>query len=234
MPKNYQEFKVTLPAMESDIWSIRKFTVPAVNDTVGERYGDRRPPPGDYTGLWRKVDKWYHPPESYAGFLSLLPGSRKDPVMSDTPAEVKDHVPFIKKAQGVVLVAGLGLGMVTKALLAKPSVDHVVVVELDKNLINMVGPHYACDRLTIVEGSIFWGPDALQRPTRIPVNTQYDWAWFDIWDTIDMDNLEDFDALRDTWGSWCEHMEFWVEKECIAQARKMKAIWADPNYNGTH
>ncbi len=40
-------------------------------------------------------------------------------IMSNTPAEVNDHLPFIKKANGKVLIAGLGLGMVITELLKK-------------------------------------------------------------------------------------------------------------------
>lgn len=35
-------------------------------------------------------------------------------IMSNTPAEINDHYPFIKKAHGKVLIGGLGLGMVLK------------------------------------------------------------------------------------------------------------------------
>ena len=107
-----------------------------------------------------------------------------------------------------------------KALLAKSEVEHVVVVELDKTLIDMVEPHYACERLSIIQGNIFDGPERLG----IPKTAYHHWAWFDIWDTIDMESLEDFATLRDTWGGWCGSMEFWVEKECIAQARMLGGL----------
>ena len=50
--------------------------------------------------------------------------------MTNTPAEIRDHIQFINKASGNVLIAGLGLGMVVQALLDKGTCEHITVVEL--------------------------------------------------------------------------------------------------------
>lgn len=76
-------------------------------------------------------------------------------VMSNTPAEVNDHLPFIRKATGKVLIAGLGLGMVLTELLKKTTITKIVVVEKSKDVIKLVSPHYKDERLQIVNEDIF-------------------------------------------------------------------------------
>ena len=68
-------------------------------------------------------------------------------IMSNTPAEVNDHYKFIQKAQGKVLIGGLGLGMVLKCLLDKKDVMKVVVVEQSPDVIKLL-PHLT--RMTLV------------------------------------------------------------------------------------
>ena len=50
-------------------------------------------------------------------------------VMSNTPDEIRDFMRFVYKAKGSVLVNGLGLGVLLKALLNKPEVTDVTVIE---------------------------------------------------------------------------------------------------------
>jgi len=40
--------------------------------------------------------------------------------------------------------------MVLKAVLAKPEVERVTVVEIDADVIGLVSPYYACGRLEVV------------------------------------------------------------------------------------
>jgi spermidine synthase len=75
--------------------------------------------------------------------------------MADSEPEMRDHYEAVARARGRVLINGLGLGMVLSAILAKPDVEHVTVVEVEPDVIALVGPHYACDRLQIVCTSAF-------------------------------------------------------------------------------
>lgn len=128
-------------------------------------------------------------------------------VMSDTQTEIRDHVAPVYNATGCVLLAGLGLGVVLDAILCKPEVDHVTVVEKSADVIVLIGPHYQerfGDRLTIVNADVFeFKPEK---------GKHWDVAWFDIWDEICSDNLPEITNLkrlyprrRAAWrGFWCE------------------------------
>src|SRR3990170_1561411 len=63
-------------------------------------------------------------------------------VMSDTPAEMDEHRSFVFRAQGQVLIMGLGLGVCLAAVARKPEVHHVTVVERSEEVVALVGPHY--------------------------------------------------------------------------------------------
>jgi len=80
---------------------------------------------GEYVGLYRNGSLW----------------------MSDTPDEQYDHMPVItnvaKHRAERVLINGLGIGMVLNAVLHMDCVQHVDVVEIDPDVVALVGPHYA-------------------------------------------------------------------------------------------
>jgi len=81
-------------------------------------------------------------------YKRLLRGSTV--VMSNTPAEIRDHIYFINKATGDVLINGLGLGMCVAAILKKPEIKSVTIIELVPDVISLVGPTYTKDgRVTI-------------------------------------------------------------------------------------
>lgn len=112
-------------------------------------------------------------------------------IMSDTFDEVSDHLGAIYNAKGHCLIGGLGLGVVINGCLMNPDVDHVTVIDLSKDVINLVGDHYRKkfgDRLTIINDNIMtWKP---------PKGAHYGMAWFDIWDDICEDNLESMAILN--------------------------------------
>lgn len=123
-------------------------------------------------------------------------------IMSNTPAEVNDHLPFIKKANGKVLIAGLGLGMVITELLKKPDVTKIVVVEKSTDVISLVSPSYTDKRVQIVNADIFE-----YKPTE-----HFDFAWFDIWESISAHSYEEMKKLHRKFArsvtfkdSWCRY-----------------------------
>ena len=127
----------------------------------------------------------------------------EDVVMSNTPMEVRTNAAFIRAARGDVLIHGLGLGMVLKAILAKRSVRSVLVVEKHREVIELVGPTYHADpRVHIVH------EDALEF-TGLR-GQRFDVAWHDIWTWISDENLPEMFRLHRRWGrrvgwqgSWC-------------------------------
>lgn len=114
-------------------------------------------------------------------------------VMSDTPDEISDHHRFIEQAHGNVLIAGLGIGMVTLAVAAKPEVEQVVVIEENEHVIRLVAPHMP-PKVRVIHADAFkWLPEA---------GMVFDRAWMDIWPDICEDNLKEMVALRRRYRSY--------------------------------
>jgi spermidine synthase len=116
-----------------------------------------------------------------------------------------------------VLIGGLGIGMVLNAVLLKDEVEHVTVIELEPDVIKLVGPHYEAkfgDRLTIIQADVMqWLP---------PKGTVFDLAYFDIWPDICTDNLKDITALKRRWVRRAKVRLFWVEGLLRYQAGREK------------
>jgi hypothetical protein len=178
--------KVDLPEASITPFAIQRFTVSEDAAKMGALRGmfsgGRYTPPGTYTRLMR------------GGTV----------VMSDTPDEMRDHWEPVHRAHGHVLINGLGLGMVLKAVLLKTEVTAVTVVEISKEVIDLVAPHYDDPRVHVVHASAF--------DYQPPKNVRYGAVWHDIWDYICGDNLPEMTRLKrkygrraDWQGCWCEH-----------------------------
>ena len=145
------------------------------------------------------------------GSRCVIPGKyykltyKNEVIMSNTPAEVSDHMPFINNAKGNVLIGGLGLGMVVKALIDSPDVTKITVVELSKDVIKLSGPTYSSnEKVHIVNEDIY-----KYKPTE-----KFDYAWFDIWPNICGDNYEDMVKLHRHFRGKISHMMDWCGEEC--------------------
>ena len=151
------------------------------------RYGARTPSPGTYTRL-------------------TINGRT---IMSDTVAEWRDHdapIREIRRRGGRVLIAGLGIGMVVKAALECDRVEHVDVVEINHDVIDLVGPTYAGDRCTIHHGDIF---DIMWLK-----GTRWQVAWWDIWPDICGDNVDEMIRLHRSYGRRVDWQGSWARKLC--------------------
>lgn len=103
----------------------------------------------------------------------LLHGSG-DVVMEDSWVELRKHLPIWRRAHGRVLVTGLGLGCVLRGLLARPEVEHIDVIEIDRHILRVVGAEFAANpRVTLHEG------DALRWP--VPRRRTWDYGWHDLY-----------------------------------------------------
>lgn len=95
-------------------------------------------------------------------------------VMEDSARELRKHLPIWMAAHGRVLVTGLGLGCVVRGLLAKPEIEHVDVVEIDPDILRVVGAEFReSERVTLIEGDalrVGWPPDI-----------RWHFAWHDLW-----------------------------------------------------
>jgi hypothetical protein len=97
--------------------------------------------------------------------------------MSLAPMELESHQPHIAAAKGTVVVAGLGMGFYLYNIIRKPEVTRVIVLEKDKNVVNLwkrtvdVSQWHGFRKVELVMGDAFsYRPD-------FPV----DFLYADIW-----------------------------------------------------
>ncbi|GAI86930.1 unnamed protein product, partial [marine sediment metagenome] len=138
---------------------------------------------------------------------------------SDTPAEIRDHLEVIRQAKGQVLLNGLGLGLVLRACLLKPEVDHVTVIEIAPEVIALVVPHLReqfGDKFTIhAADALTW---------KAPVNSRWNVVWHDIFDAICTDNLPIMTRLKRRYGRRCDWQRCWAEDEHRRQKRSNQRL----------
>ncbi len=134
-------------------------------------------------------------------------------VMSNTPAEIRDHREFIRRACGNVLINGLGLGVIVEILLAKPEVEHITIIETSEDVIKLTGKYYDDEpRVTIIHDDAFkYVP---------PKGTRYNAVWHDIFDNICEKNIEDMKKLHRKYGRRCDWQGSWCRWECERQRRE--------------
>ena len=111
--------------------------------------------------------------------------------MHDRPDECHDHLEFVGKASGDVLIFGLGMGMLPARLAKLKAVRSIHIVELRQDIIDLVGPHLtaAFPKVTIEQGDVF---------TYQPART-YDAIWIDVWKW--RQNREEAGYLRQRYAS---------------------------------
>lgn len=100
-------------------------------------------------------------------------------VMEDTARELSRHLPIWLAAHGHILITGLGLGCVVRTLLAKPEVEHIDVVEIDRNILKVVGAEFANNPKVALHLG-----DALK--VKFPSETRWDFAWHDLYTDDDI------------------------------------------------
>lgn len=185
-----------IPEGMSRLWYVIKRTL---DKDISGIYQDKLLylPAGTYTYLYRITDSTLHlePPGTI--------------VMEDSPYELSKHLNFMMKAQGNVLVTGLGLGCVVRGLLANPTVDHVTCIENSKDVLKLVQPYMPKDRLTIIEA------DA--REWTKQNKRQFDYAWHDLW--TDRDKGE-------------PHLDLWHTQIMFSLHGKVKGqgAWGTPRF----
>ena len=122
------------------------------------------------------------------GRYMQLAHRRRGIVMSNTPMEVRTNLEAYRQARGKVLINGLGMGMLLDGILRKPEVESVRVIELDPDVIALVGPRFADNpKCEIIQADAFE-----YRPARGEV---FDYVWHDIWDDISAENIEQMKKL---------------------------------------
>ncbi len=180
--------KVNTPEGVSGDWEVKKFTItPNAAAMSVFSYGTRAPEPGTYTKL------------TYNGQV----------IMSDTPAEMRDHYAPVRMTGASVLINGLGLGMVLLNCMRKWKTKRAIVVEKSEDVIKLVAPTYKSrygNRIEIVHADAF-----LYKP---PKGLEFDMVWHDIWPDISADNYEEMKKLHRKYGRITEWQDSWCRDEC--------------------
>lgn len=101
-----EQYKVAVPEGAKGQWRIQRFTI---TQEKADHYNFRQ----------RFNNHGIAVRDVVAGTYTKLSSTYIDPMMSDTPAEITDHLYAIEKAKGHVLITGLGIGMVINACLKK-------------------------------------------------------------------------------------------------------------------
>lgn len=157
------------------------------------RNGGRRMAPGQHMTLGRLED----------GHFEVF--------MSD--AEYHDHARVLARARGRVVVTGLGLGCIVRALFARGRVDHITVVEREADVVALVWPELAAafgDRVALHHADALIGP--------MP-NGRWDLAWHDIWPTVTAMNIPEMWKLRRRYDKRTRRQLCWAEGLCWRQFR---------------
>lgn len=139
-------------------------------------------------------------------------------MMSDTPMERLSNRRFVERANGRVLIAGLGIGMIIQAILNKEDVTEVLVIEKYQDVIDLVAPKFNDTRLKIVCADI--------DEFRLPKEDKYDTIYFDIWADISTENLDHIKKLHNKFKNSINkvnpkfYMNSWMKEYLQAERRK--------------
>jgi|HubBroStandDraft_2_1064218.scaffolds.fasta_scaffold36907_6 hypothetical protein len=182
-------------------------------------------------GLWTikrvSLDRMRNPPSPFAslnfqlkvGFRSYTLLLRQtmatlhlrdgEVVMEDSARELRKHLPIWLNAEGRVLVTGLGLGCVVRGLLASPRVTQISVVEIDPQIIRVVGHEFCSNpRVRLIRGDAF----------KVQLRDDFDFAWHDLWtegephlQVLHSELLQRFHSQAKRQGAW--ELPRWVKRQ---------------------
>lgn len=140
-----------------------------------------------FTHMRAAIGSDRHAGVSAGTYAKLLVGGKL--MMTDTDMERRTNREFLRMANGHVLIAGLGLGMIVHPILTKDGIKSVHVIEKSEDVISLITPTLPKDsRLHVVCADIFeWMP---------PRGVKFDSAYFDIWPDRSEDNIDEASKLH--------------------------------------
>ena len=144
--------------------------------------------------------------------------------MSLNPNEIETMKPYIEKGKGNVLVLGLGMGYVSYMLARKEDVRSVLIVERDKDIINLfkslIWPNFAHkEKIKIIEG------DAIEY---VKKNNQFDYIFADLWHDPE-DGLPLFVSLKRI----NKNIDCWLETSMYVLFRRCMITLIEETINGS-
>lgn len=174
---------------ESENFVLEHFEVPEQQHPRAFTHGEYIRP-GKYVRLTRSGSSW------------------GGPVMSDTPDERCSNIDIVRQAEGDVLIGGFGIGMILVPILKKHEVKSVTVIEISDEVPPMVIPYLPNKKkLTVIYADVMeWKP---------PKGKKWDVIYFDIWDNICSDNLEEIRILHRRFARRkTKYMNSWMKERC--------------------
>jgi hypothetical protein len=144
-------------------------------------------------GEWRVVRHGPGPVEGYISGLVMEPSRHVlhqgwTAWMSTSLMEQESHAFHVHQARGVVVVAGLGMGLYAHAASLKPEVERVVVVERVREVIAIVREAAGLarwpgrEKLTILQADAL-GPELSAQVDAATSRRRPDYLYADIWPT---------------------------------------------------
>ncbi len=144
-------------------------------------------------------------------------------MMSDTRMEKMSNWDFCKNANGHVLIAGLGIGLIVHNILPKlkdGTITQITIIEKEQDVIELVSPFFTNNKVTIINADIFsYEP---------PKGIKYDTVYFDIWPDINTENLEEIKTLHNRYKNKINRanpkhwMNSWMKERLQAKQRRDK------------
>jgi len=139
-------------------------------------------------------------------------------VMSNADIEIDAAASFAASSSGHIVVLGLGLGLVTRLLLARREVDFVDVIESEFHVIELTGKqlllqHYGRVQLHNADA---YSPEVIEVFGR---QRRPDAVFADTFDTADEHTWADRQEARRLWGPHTERLVIWEEARSQMAAR---------------
>jgi hypothetical protein len=190
--ENYQIFYSSISEKEFEEMKKRNFSKPWYYDGIQPNF--------PYVTLYKKGQKV---------------------MMSDVPMEKSTNQNFINKANGDVLIFGLGLGLIILPLLQDEEISSITVVEIDEGLINLVKPildkYDSHKKLKIIK------EDAFNFHTKLINGEKFDSIYFDIWISITADNTEEMLKLGSIYHKFIneKNKNSFIDYWCFDYCRKL-------------
>jgi hypothetical protein len=189
MPAELAQYKVSLPCRRRRSAAIRHY-----------RIGVRQADAINWQTILHNDDRAWSYPGRYTGI-------EIDGIMyaSDEAKEIVDYLPFLRRAQGRVLLTGLGLGLCLQALLRKPEIEHVTVIEDNVDVLTIVAPYYLDKfgdaRMSLIHADAFgW---------QVPAGMHFDLGYHDIWPVATGFYWPQHAALFDHYEHVCSEQDSW-------------------------
>lgn len=194
--------------MLKSFFSITDFTTPVQNGRSGEWFIDDVVV-DEFVSARSKMSRnsldWVEA-GTYKRLVRVCSNGHHEVVMSNTRMEFLTNKDFVIKANGKILINGLGLGLIVNALLKKESVESITIIEKSQDVINLVSPYFNDQRLKIINCDAM-----LYKPNK---DDFFDYVYHDIWPSIDPENIESMKKLHRKYGRKCENQSSWCRSDC--------------------